>query len=234
MAVPNNKVVGVMLWEPAWVTPCEGGSALENAALFDFAASQFPNSSTLQMGGAIISRDGVIDASDANLTPNIDPSELAASWTGNSGLFNTFVGAFAELTTEVETVIATQNVAVPILGTYTKSDFQHFDSPVNGEIRYLGTSPTEFNVLYDFLLEGTANDIYRIELVRTDGVTPVILSTKTRTVNQLQGARDTAYYSGNVGIIMANNERLFWQVVNTSDTDNCTLELDSTWRVIAR
>ena len=43
-----------------------------SAALFDFASSQFPNSSTLQMIGAIISRDGVIDASDTNLTPNID------------------------------------------------------------------------------------------------------------------------------------------------------------------
>ena len=76
--------------------------------------------------------------------------------------------------------------------------------------------------------------MYRIELVRTDGVTPVVIYTKVRTINQLQGARNTAYYVGNIGIIMANNEKLFWQVVNTSDSDNCTLELDSTWRVIAR
>ena len=33
----DNKGLGVMLWEPAWVTPCEGGSALENVALFDFS-----------------------------------------------------------------------------------------------------------------------------------------------------------------------------------------------------
>jgi arabinogalactan endo-1,4-beta-galactosidase len=35
--IPNNKGLGVMLWEPAWVTPCEGGSSLENVALFDFS-----------------------------------------------------------------------------------------------------------------------------------------------------------------------------------------------------
>jgi arabinogalactan endo-1,4-beta-galactosidase len=40
--LPNNKGVGVMLWEPAWVTPCEGGSALENVALFDFSNELLP------------------------------------------------------------------------------------------------------------------------------------------------------------------------------------------------
>ncbi len=35
--IPNNKGVGVMLWEPAWVTPCDGGSTLENVAVFDFS-----------------------------------------------------------------------------------------------------------------------------------------------------------------------------------------------------
>ena len=205
-----------------------------SAALFDFDATHFPNSSTLQMIGAIISRDGVISANDANLTPNIEAASIAAAWSANNGLDNTFVGAFADLTTEVTTVVSTQNVAVPLLGTYTKSDFQHFDSPANGEIRYLGSSPTEFNVIYDFLLEGVANDAYRIELVRTDGITPVVIHTKIRTVNQLQGPRDTAYYAGNIGIILDVNESLFWQVVNTSGTGDCTLEVDSTWRVTAR
>lgn len=35
--LPINKGLGVYLWEPAWVTPCIGGSPMENAGLFDFS-----------------------------------------------------------------------------------------------------------------------------------------------------------------------------------------------------
>ena len=47
---------------------------------FDFAPANFPNPSTLQLKGCLVTRDGISNSGDANLTPNIDQTSLASDW----------------------------------------------------------------------------------------------------------------------------------------------------------
>ena len=201
--------------------------------LFDFNDTNFPNPSTLELRDVILTRDGLVVPEDTNITPNILASNLSCSWKGNNGVPNTFVGAIATITTEVLTTIATVNVPVPLLGTVTTSDLQHFDSPANGQLRHLGSNPREFTTNFDFILEGSSNTDYQIELVKNDG-SDVVIYQQTRVINNLQGGRDVAYFTGLANVILAQNEYVFWQVRNLKDSNNCTLELDSSWSVEER
>tara|TARA_R110001632_G_scaffold93517_1_gene199154 strand:- start:1588 stop:2844 length:1257 start_codon:yes stop_codon:yes gene_type:complete len=205
------------------------------AALFDFSATNFPNSSTLQAQGVIVTRDGASDATDTNITPNIIASNLSCSWTGNNGMSNTFVGGAITNTAEIATNIVTQNVAVDLNGTFATSDLQHFDSPSNGRLRHLGSTPREFSIVFDFVVDGKDNDNYEIILIKIDTLANVTVEyQQTRTINNLQGGRDVGYFSGVADVILNKNDLIFWQVANLLDTDDCTLEIGSQWRVKAR
>ena len=200
--------------------------------LLDFQQVNFPNPSTLDIRDAIITRDGALVPNDSNITPNISASNLSCSWKGNNGLPNTFVGGISTISTEIETVLSGGNPR-PILGTFTNTDLQHFDSPANGQLRHLGVNPREYTVNFDFILDGGPNDEYRIELVLNDGSDTVIYQ-QTRVINNLQGGRDVAYFTGMANAILNQNEYLFWQVTNITDNTNCTLELDSSFSVEER
>ena len=202
--------------------------------LLDFAPSDFFNPSTVQLKGCEITRDGVYNPDDTNITPNIDQTNLVCQWNGNNGLRNTFVGGEGELTTEIETVISTQNISVDVLGTQTMTDLQHFDSPANGQLRFNGNSPSEYSVKWDFVLEGIQNNEYCLELMRDRGGVVTLIHQQIRTINNLQGGRDVAYYSGSHHENLIDGDFTYWKVKNLSGTGNCTLELGSTWDVDAR
>lgn len=206
------------------------------APFCDFATTDFPNPSTIQVKGAIFSRDGAFDASDSNIFPNLIAGDLPCSWNDNIGIPNTFVGGAINNTSEVVTVIATQSVAVDLNGTFTAEGLEHFDSPANGQLRHLGINPREYNVNWDFVVEGKANDNYEIFLLRLNGGigVPDVLYSQTRVVNSLQGGRDVGYWSGQTNIIMNQDDVVFWQIANLLDNDNCTLEVDSAWSVKER
>jgi hypothetical protein len=200
--------------------------------LLDFNDTNFPNPSTLELRDTIVTRDGVVSPNDPNITPNIDAANLSCSWKDNNGVNNTFVGGIATVTTEIETTIG---VGLPfiLLGTFTNSDLQHFDSPANGQLRHLGTNPKEYTVNFDFVLDGGSNQTYKIELVKNDG-SPVVTYQQTRVINNLQGGRDVAYFTGLANIILNQNDFVYWQVTNLTDSSNCTLELDSSYSVEER
>ena len=65
-----------------------------SASFFDFTPANFTNPSTLQIEGVIVTRNGVFDSTDANITPNITEAALASNWMGNNGMPNTFEGGF--------------------------------------------------------------------------------------------------------------------------------------------
>jgi len=123
------------------------------APLIDFAPANFPNSSTLQLVGCIVTRDGISNASDTNITPNISHTNLSSRWKFNNGLLNTFVGGAISVSTEANTVIAAINTPVDIAGLFAETDLQHFDSPSDGVLRHTGNTPLEFNVSFDFSLD---------------------------------------------------------------------------------
>ena len=51
----------------------------------DFAPINFPNPSSLELVDILITRNGVVNPQDTNLTPNIDATNLSSSWVGNNG-----------------------------------------------------------------------------------------------------------------------------------------------------
>lgn len=202
------------------------------APLLDFSDTNFPNPSTLEIKSAVVTRDGLITINDSNVTPNIAPSNLSCSWKGNNGLKNTFVGAKATLTTEVATTIS-GGLPSTLLGTFTNTELQHFDSPSNGKLRHLGNNPSEYTVNFDFVLEGGSNDDYRIDLIKDDGSEAIVYQ-QTRVINNLTGGRDVAYFTGLTNITLNINDFVYWQVSNLSDNSNCTLESGSSWSVEER
>lgn len=201
--------------------------------LLDFSSSNFPNPSTLEIKNAIITRGGISNPLDINITPNIDATNLSSSWKSNNGIPNTFVGGTSTLTTEILTGIVAVNTPSLIAGVFTPSSLEHYDSPSNGQLRHLGETPREYVVYFDFVLEGNSNDDYRIDLVKDSGSLSIEYSQK-RVVNNLAGGRDVAYFTGTANAILNKNDVVYWQVVNLSSSANCTLELDSSWSIRER
>jgi len=204
-----------------------------SANFFDFSASNFVNPSTVLLEGVILTRDGVFDATDSNITPNITASELVCSWSDNNGLSNTFVGAEANVTAESTTAIASSGVFV---GTFTAADLQHFDSPANGQLRHLGSSPREFAVTGQLVIDSSSNNEVDLKIVvfRADSTTFEDQKTQRRVINNLQGGRDVAYFGLSDNIILNQNDYVKLQVANVNATNNITAELDSFMMVGAR
>jgi hypothetical protein len=205
-----------------------------SAALMDFFPADFPNPSTLQIQGAIITRNGVSNANDANITPNILPSDLSSAWRDNTGIKGTFVGGQANLTGELLTTINTVNVEEDLAGTWTASGLEHFDNPVNGHLRHLGNDPKQYQVTFDMVLEGTATNTYELRLVKFDGTTTTLEFSQKRVINSLQGARNVGYFGGIAYVLMNQNDVVYWKVVNTTSANDCTLEDGSQFNVAAR
>jgi len=207
-----------------------------SASFIDFAASNFVNPSTLQLDGCLITRDGVFDATDTNIIPNIGAEELVCEWMGNNGIDNTFVGGEAIVTVEVETIIVSSGVYVDLAGTFTASDLTHFDSPSNGQLRHLGDSPREYQVGGQLVIDGTSSDVVALRAVifRSASTTFEDQKTQTRVINALQGGRDVGYYVYFDNITLNKNDYVFFQVANIGATNNVTAELDSSFAVQAR
>jgi len=207
-----------------------------SASFFDFSASNFVNPSTVQLEGCIITRNGVFDAEDPNLIPNLSASELVSAWSANNGIPNTFVGGEAVITAEVTTVIASPATFVDLLGTYIVADLQHFDSPVNGQLRHLGSSPREFSMSGQFVLDSGSNNEVDLKIVIFRDATSSFEDAKIqrRVINNLQGGRDVGYFVITDNITLDMNDYVKLQVANVSSTTNITAELDSFFMVGAR
>lgn len=209
-----------------------------SASFFDFTASNFVNPSTLQMVSCIVSRDGVIDGEDANLTPNIVPTALVSSWINNNGLRNTFEGGEVVCTVEVTSTITTAGVFVDLLGTTVPpaSSLSHFDSPANWQLRHLGTTPVEFKVDGQLVIDCAANDEVDVKVVIWDDSASAFIDGKTtrRVINSLQGGRNVAYFVIHDSIVLNKNDFIKLQVANVSATADITAELDSFMTVSRR
>jgi len=207
-----------------------------SASFFDFVAANFVNPSTLQLDGCLVTRNGVFDATDTNITPNIAASALVCEWMGNNGIDNTFVGGEANITAEVATTIVTAGVYEDLAGTFNVGGLTHFDSPSNGQLRHLGDSPREYQVGAQFVIEGPANDVVTIKAVVFRSATTSFEDGKIqeRVVNNLAGGRNIAYYVYFDNITLNKNDYVKFQVANISAIADVTAELDSSFIVQAR
>ncbi len=201
------------------------------APFCDFQVANFPNPSTVQVKGAIFSRDGSFNANDTNIFSNLDRGDLPCDWKNNIGISNTFVGGELQNDTDTTTTITVQNEFEDLAGNWLTDGLEHCDSPSSGVIRHLGINPKEFTVSWSFVMSGKRNDNYEIALLRLNGGVgiPDVLTTQVRVINNLQGGRDVGYWVGKKNIILNQDDQLFFQVANLSDTDNIVLETDSNW-----
>ena len=209
----------------------------DSSSFFDFSQSNFVNPSTLQLDGLIITRDGVFDAEDTNLTPNIDATDLASFWSNCQGLSNTFVGGLNTITTETVTTINTINVFEILNATaWTPADLAHFDEPSDGQLRHLGNSPREFKITADLTIDGTANDDLSIKVEKWDDSASgfVDVFEQRREVNSFVGSRNVAFFTINVNTILNNNDYIRLKVANHSGTNNVTGENSSFFRLERR
>ena len=208
-----------------------------SASFFDFTAANFVNPSTLQIEGAIVTRGGVFDATDSNITPNITEGALASSWTSNNGMPNTFEGGSIGVTTETTTTITTPAVFVDIDATlWTTADLQHFDNPSDGQLRHLGNTPREFTVIADFLIDSASGDDITLRVTKWDDSASsfVTVLDQTREVNSFQGGRDVVFFNININTTLDTNDYIKLQVANVAATNDITAESDSYFIVQAR
>ncbi len=198
-------------------------------ALIDFTGTNITNDESLEFVGAYVTRGGVIDPTDTAIFPNIDADNIKAKWKSNTGLPNTNKYLNTDCTTEVETVIAASSTFYPLLGTFTVNDSVHFDMPTNGEFRLL-TGYGAFSIIANLVIDGAANDEIEVRVTKsTDGGTtfPTEINRIKRTINNLSGSRDVAFFPINFIATLAKDDRLRLEVENTSGTDNVTMELAS-------
>lgn len=208
-----------------------------SASFFDFAASNFVSPSTVQIESAIVTRNGVFDATDTNITPNIDETELVCRWKDNNGMPNTFEGGSIGVTTETATTINTIGVFETLLaGSWTSQDLQHFDNPSGGQLRHLGNTPREYKIIAAFSLDSTANDELVLRVKRWDdsASTFVTILDQARQVNNLVGGRDVAFFNININTVLDINDYIEFDVANNTATNNVTAEDDSYYIVEER
>ena len=208
-----------------------------SASFIDFAPSNFINPSTVQLTEMIISRNGVIDASDTNLTPNIDKSDLECSWKNNNGLPNTFEGGSIGVGTELTTTINTIGVFEDLdATTWDTLNLEHFDNPTGSQLRHLGNSPREYKIIADFTIESQSNNVLTLRVRKFDdsaGTFSTVLD-QNRQVNSLVGGRDVAFFNININTELDQNDYIELQIANQSSTQNVTAEEDSYYIVEQR
>ena len=207
-----------------------------SAALFDFAPVNFPNPSTLQMQGSIISRNGVINSGDSNLTPNISRADLPSNWSNNIGLRNTFEGGRLLVSSEALTTVAAGSTWYTLNAIWTAGNLEHFDSPAVGQLRHLGNSPQEFKCIINFVIESIADNEIGIRLRKWDNSTSSFIefNERVRQVNNLTGGRDVAIFNFSFNVNLDQNDYVYFQVRNNNGNNDLTLELNSDYTIEER
>ena len=196
-------------------------------SLADFASANFTNTSDLQFRDCEVQRNGVRDASDVTLIPNILATDLKSSFRGNLGLPNTHVGGDSEITATALTTINTIDVFEDVAGTYTTSELTHFDAPANGQLRHIGDEPLDYKITVSASVLGTANEVLNLKLVKWDNslASFVDIKTETSTVSNLQGGADFAYFHMIKTVSLSINDYVKLQVSNSTSTANVTAKV---------
>lgn len=207
-----------------------------NASFLDASPSNFVTPSLVQIREARFSRNGVASSGDNNYFPNLDPDDLVCSWYGNVGLRNTTEGGRVTLTTEVTTSIATAGTYYDFSGTFTAEALDHFSNPSNGQLKNLSPSPQEFLALGNLLIDGGANDVISVRLMKwseADQTFIEIYSIPSQVLSII-GGRDVAIVNISYPVNLEQDDYIKLQVANLSDNTNITLEIGSYLQVVAR
>lgn len=203
-------------------------------AFLDFSDSNIDGEESLIISGAFIRRNNIIDASDSTITPNISEESIKSLWSNNTGVPNTHKYIKSVYSTEVTTIVSAINTYYPLEGTLTIEDQSHFTMPVNGQYE-LSSGNGVYHITGDLTLESNANNQIDIQVTRSidGGVTWSRVQHVARTVNNLSGARDVAFFPISFTQVLNKGDRIRLEVENKSGANNITAELDSYISVIA-
>lgn len=206
------------------------------AALADFSPSNFTGSDKFEIEKALISRGGVFNPMDATILPNISSTDKESLFIDNIGITNTHKGGKLNITAETTTNIISAGAYVDLDGTWTSSDLDHFDSPSNGQLRYLDDTPKAYKLKSAIVLDGGANDEcgVRVVVFRNATLTDEVICTQLRLIDNLQGGRDVAYFNIDCRFDLYTNDYVRLQVANITGTTDVTAELDSYFLIEAR
>jgi hypothetical protein len=196
------------------------------AALFDFSDSNFTNTSSLLVSGASISRNGVSDASDQTISPNIDQNSVKSLWKRNTGIADTHTGGRVVITTEVANPIAAQSVFEDILGTFTSSGLVHFTNPSGSQMLHNGSDPRDYNVFAFLVVDGAQGAEVAIKAVKWNSSLASFedVGTQTRQINSLVGGRDVAFFDALFPVTLDKDDYLKLQIANNTDATSLTAE----------
>ena len=202
----------------------------------DFSSANFPNPSTVQVKGAIISRDGVFNSNDSNVFTSLTSSELSSDFDNNIGIDNTFVGGRAFVSSENLTTITAGSTYYTLNGVWGANNLQHFDSPSGGQLRHLGNNPRDFKVTVNFIIESTPDNDIGIRLRKWDDSASSFIefNERARQVNNFVGGRDVAFFNFSFNVKLDQNDYVYFQVRNNSGNNNLTLELNSDFLIEER
>ena len=207
-------------------------------SFFDFAPANFTNPSTVQIQTAIVTRGGVFNASDSNISPNMTASDLVSVWKNNTGMSNTFEGGEMLVATEAVTPIATAGVFVDLeAAVWTPSDLQHFATVLNtGVLIHLGNTPREYKAVVSFNIISTAGNVVTLRVTKYDSSTTsfVTVLEQSREVNNFVGGRDVAFFTINVKTELDQDDFIKLEVANITAANNVTAEVDSFYIVEER
>lgn len=200
-----------------------------SAALTDFSPSNFTSANGFSLVGARVSRNGVLDPSDANITPNISERDVVSLWSGNVGIHNTQLGGSLEVAGEVTTTVSATSTFYPLAGTYTAEDLDHMSSPSNGRLRWDGLNDTRGRAFLNIDVDGPSNaDItLRVQCDRAAGGTDTLMS-MTRTVNNLVGGADLTFFNRSFNLTLEQDDEVYIEIANNTTTGNLTAQASST------
>lgn len=200
-----------------------------NGALIDFSELNVVNDEALIIDGAFVTRNGVLDASDSTIYPNIDHTSVKSNWGNNTGLPNTKKYIKAVCSAESPTVIGAIDTYYPLLGTFTVNDSVQLSMPVNGEFELL-TGNGIYQASGTVQIKGTAGDLIDLRVVKSNdgGATyPDEVNHIQLEIANLSGPNDFATYSINFIQELKKGERLRLEVENKTAARNVTMSPES-------
>ena len=198
-------------------------------ALIDFDTSNIVNDESLIIQGAYITRSGVLNSGDESIMPNIKAYNTESNWKGNTGLANTKKYIKSTITSEAATTISLVNTYYPIAGVWTVSDSSHFREFSNGVYELLSGNGS-YQIVAEIVLASSANNEIDIRVTKsTDGGStfPTEVNHIKRTVNNLSGGRDVAFFPINFIATLKDGDMIRFEVENKTGANNATAEVDS-------
>jgi len=234
---PLFKTGGLFQMNSRFLTDmnCELGSL---QPFTDFSPSNFPNPGTVQFRGVEMTRDGVYNADDSNLTPNLDRGDLPCYWKQNNGLPNTFVGGTTSVVSEETTVVSAGSTWYTMEGIFAGTGLQHFSDSADGKLTHLGNSPREFEVTGSLTLDSNPGNVLRTRFRRWDDSASAFVdldyTQQVRQVNSQVGPRDVAFFTIVVGVVLDQNDYLQLQVRNDNGNNDIICETGSYFRIQER